>query len=282
MSKKDVLDYYNKVADYILPYLKDRVLSARLHSDRGDRNEELKPEDLFDDKSKPRPDWIQTAALSLGKTQKQILLCNDRDHLLFYTEMGCIEFGSGLSRMKSFDAPDYLVIAIDSRDRELTKVKEVAIATKDILTGLQLPSFVKTDGMTALHIYIPIDTKGKFETSKNAAENICKLIRLKLPDITAMEGSDDDYGKVYLNFSLNEKGKSLIAPYSLLPGQSANIATPLRWDEIDDKLRPEDFKPEVILQRLKKEGDPFEDLFRKKVSADALLERLEENYSFLF
>ncbi|HMG92397.1 MAG TPA: hypothetical protein VK589_20205 [Chryseolinea sp.] len=282
LSKKDVLDYYNKVADYILPHLKDRVLSARFHSERGERNGALTSEDLFDDKSSATPEWLQSAAFSIGKTKKQILLCSDRDHLLFYAETECIEFGSGLSRMKSIDTPDYMVIAIDSRDRELTKVKEVALATKEILTGLQLPSFVKTDGMTALHIYIPLDTKGKFETSKNAGEYICKLIRLKLPDITAMEGSDDDYGKVYLNFSLNEKGKSVIAPYSLLPGQSAVVATPLRWDEIDDKLRPDDFNPEVILQRLKKEGDPFEDLFRKKVSADALLDRLEENYSFLF
>jgi len=68
----------------------------------------------------------------------------------------------------------------------------------------------------------------------------------------------------------------------MLPGQSAVVATPLRWDEIDDRLRPEDFSPEVVLQRLKKTGDPFEGIFRKKVSVDALLERLEENYSFLF
>jgi DNA ligase D-like protein (predicted polymerase) len=282
MSKKDVLDYYNKIADYLLPYLKDRVLSARRHSDKEDRNGGTDLEDLFADKSSIRPDWIQTAALAGGKAQKQALLCNDKDHLLLYAEMGFVEFGSGLARMKSVDEPDYMVIVIDSRDRELTKVKEVALAAKDILTGLQLPSFVKMDGLTALHIYIPLDAKSKFDKSKNVAEYICKLIRLKIPAATAMEGSDDDYAKVYLSFSLNEKGRSVIAPYSLLPGQSAIVATPLNWEEIDDKLRPEDFDPETIIQRVKRRGDPFEGLFKKKVSADTLLERLEENYSFLF
>ncbi len=177
LSKKDVLDYYNKIADYILPYLKDRILFGRFNSDRGGENVEMNTDDLFDDKSSPRPDWIQTSTASKGKTQKQMFLCNDRDHLLFYSEMGCLEFDSGLSKMKSIDAPDYLVIAIDSNDPELEKVKDVALATKEILTGLQLPSFVKTDGMTALHIYIPLDTKSKFDKSKNAAEYICKLIR---------------------------------------------------------------------------------------------------------
>ena len=282
INKKDVLDYYNKIADYILPYLKDRILFGRFNSDRGGAHVEMSTDEMFDDKSSPRPGWIQTSTVSKGKTQKQMFMCNDRDHLLFYSEMGCLEFDSGLSKMKSIEAPDYLVIAIDSNDPELEKVKDVALAAKEILTGLQLPSFVKTDGMTALHIYIPLDVKTKFDKSKNAAEYICKLIRLKVPAVTAMEGADDDYGKVYLNFSLNEKGKGLIVPYSLLPGQSAKIATPLSWQEINDKLRPEDFNPETIIQRLKKEGDPFEDLFKKKVSADALLDRLEENYSFLF
>jgi DNA ligase D-like protein (predicted polymerase) len=282
LSKKDVLDYYNKIADYILPYLKDRILFGRFNSDRGGSHVEMSTDEMFDDKSSPRPGWIQTSTFSKGKTQKQMFLCNDKDHLLFYTEMGCLEFDSGLSKIKSIDAPDYLVIAIDSNDPELEKVKDVALAAKEILTGLQLPSFVKTDGMSALHIYIPLDTKSKFDKSKNAAEYICKLIRLKIPTVTAMDGVDDDYGKVYLTFSLNEKGKGIIAPYSLLPGQSAVVATPLGWEEINDKLRPEDFNPETIIQRLKKGGDPFEDLFKKKVSADALLDRLEENYSFLF
>jgi len=282
LSKKDVLDYYNKIADYILPYLKDRILFGRFQSDRGGASIEMNTGELFDDKSSPRPGWIQTSTVSKGKAQKEMFLCNDRDHLLFYAEMGCLEFDSGLSRMKSIDAPDYLVIAIDSNDPELEKVKDVALAAKEILTGLQLPSFVKTDGMSALHIYIPLDAKSKFDKSKNVVEYICKLIRLKIPTVTAMEGTDDDYGKVYLNFSLNEKGRALIAPYSLLPGQSAIVATPLSWEEINDKLRPEDFNPETIIQRLKKGGDPFEDLFKKKVNADALLGRLEENYSFLF
>jgi DNA ligase D-like protein (predicted polymerase) len=281
LSKQAVLDYYNKIADYMLPYLKDRILFGRFQSDRRGESVEMNTDELFDDKSSPRPNWIQTSAVSKSKTQKQMFLCNDKDHLLFYAEMGCLEFDSGLSKIRSIDTPDYLVIVIDSNDPELEKVKDVALAAKEILTGLQLPSFVKTDGMSALHIYIPLDSKSKFDKSKNAAEYICKLIRLKIPKVTAMEGADDDYGKVYLNFSLNEKAKGLIAPYSLLPGQSAIVATPLSWEEINDKLRPEDFTPEVILQRIKK-GDPFESMFRKKVNADALLYRLEENYSFLF
>lgn len=276
MNKRDVLDYYNKVADYMLPFLKDRLVLAR------GSNGETTLDELIADSQNPGHDWIQTAALPMGKSHKKdTVLCNDLDHLIFYAELGCLAFDSGISKMKSYDSPDFIVIVLDSRDPELTKVKEVALATKEILSGLQLPCFVKTDGISALHIYVPLDSKSKFETSKKAAEFICRLIRLKIPAITAMEGVDDDYGKVYLHFSVNEKGKTLVVPYSLLPGQSAMVATPLQWSEINENFRPEEFNPEVVLQRLKKTGDVFEDILRKKVNAQSLLERLEENYSFL-
>jgi bifunctional non-homologous end joining protein LigD len=275
MNKKDVLDYYNKVAANMLPFLKDRMVTTR------GSNGTTTLEEMVEDNLHTRHDWLQMASVPGNKSRKEIYLCNDGDHLLLYAELGCLEFDSGISKTKSFDSPDFMVIGLDSRDPELTKVKEVALAAKEILSGLQLPSFVKTDGMSALHIYVPLDSKSKFETSRKAAEFICRLIRIKVPAITAMEGDDDDYGKVYLHFSVNEKGKTLVVPYSLLPGQSAIVATPLQWSEINKKLRPEEFTPEIILQRLKRPGDPFEDIFRKKIDVKSLLERLEENYSFL-
>ena len=102
-----------------------------------------------------------------------------------------------------------------------------------------------------------------------------------MPELVSLAGADDAYGKVSLDFSSNAPGKSIIAPYSLVPGQSAIIATPLLWEEVKEGLRPESFNNETIFKRLKQVGDPFESA-GKKVNADALLERLENHYSFLF
>jgi bifunctional non-homologous end joining protein LigD len=148
---------------------------------------------------------------------------------------------------------------------------------------LQLPSFVKTDGQSRLHIYVPLDSKSKFETSKAVAEYICKLIRIKVPNLVSLEGSDDhSYRKVSLNFQVNEEGKRVVAPYSLVPGESATVATPLLWEEVKEDLQLEHFNHETIFKRLKQLGDPFETFFKKKTNADTLLERMDANYSFLF
>jgi DNA primase len=107
-------------------------------------------------------------------------------------------------------------------------------------------------------------------------------VRLKIPDLVTLKGSEANaYKKVSLDYSLNEQGKGVVAPYSLI-AQNANVATPLSWDLLQDRGPDVEATHETIFKRLKENGDPFETLLKKKVSADALLQRMEENYSFLF
>ena len=281
LTKKDVLDYYNKIAEYILPYLKDRPQSIRLLSNEGPHTEYRTLADLPE--RVQVPDWIQTDNRSRRKGDGQMLLCNNKEHLLFYVEIGCVEFKSYHSRAKSLASPDYMVIEIESPDAELGNAIDVVLAAKEILSGLQLPSFVKTNGQSGLHIYVPLDAKSDFETSKAAAEYICKLIRIKVRDLVTLEGSDDNtYGKVSLDYFINEEGKSVVTPYSLVAGESPTVAAPLLWEEVKEGLQLEDFNHETIFKRLKQEGDPFENFLKKKVNSDALLERMEGNYGFLF
>lgn len=279
LTKKDVLDYYNKIAEYILPYLKDRPLSVRFQSKS--RNAEYKSLEALAN-GRYLPEWIQTTASSKHKGQDRIL-CNDKDHLLFYVEMGTIEFACEHFRLKSPEFPDYIIIEIESPETELGNAIDVAISTKGILSGLHLPSFVKTDGQSGLHVYVPLDSKSKFETVKTVAEYICKLIRLKAPELVVVKGSDDNsYGKVSLNYLINGPGQAVVAPYSLVLGESPAGAVPLSWEDVKEDLQLQELKPDNIHKRLVRAGDPFQTLFKKKVNADDLLERMEDNYLFLF
>lgn len=284
LNKHGVLEYYNKIAEYILPHLKDRPLWSRRDTETLKPPVEMCSTESSQSVEEDLPSWIKTQPFSEGKQKKDLLLCNDKEHLLFYVEMGNIGFDHGLSKARNPDTSDYVIIIIDSPNFEITKAIDVALAAKEILDGLQLPSFIKTDGMSGLHVYIPLESKSDFATSNSIAEYLCKLIRIKIPDLTTIAGESDEhvYGKVSLDYSRNESGKNIIAPYSLVPGQRATVATPLLWNEVKEDLHFEDFNHETILKRLKQTGDPFENLSRKKVNGDDLLERLDANYSFLF
>lgn len=281
-TKKEILDYYNQVAGYMLPHLKTRHVVIRTQTNASksitySSIAELKRKEI------QIPDWIQPDKRSKDKLDASGLVCNDKEHLLFYTEIGCVQYNSSHSSTKSVEFPDYIIIGIESPDAELAKATEVALGAKEILSGLSLPAFVKTDGKSGLHIYIPLDSKSKIAPCSLVAEYICKLIRIKMPDVVAIEGYEKQtYGKVLLRHFMNEDDRYAVAPYSLVAGDSATVATPLLWDELNEKLSPENFTPESILKRLKHTGDPFEGLFKKKINAGILRKKMDDYYSFLF
>jgi bifunctional non-homologous end joining protein LigD len=278
ISKKDVLHFYNKISEYLLPYLKDRPHLVRMQSDMkmssAFRNLEVLPK-LSSDGD---PDWIQSVEDSNGET---MFLANDKEHLLYYVQSGCVEFVPCHSRKNALASPDYMIIGVDPGSDFISAVNVVLMA-KGILDGLKLPSFIKTDARSGFHIYIPLDSKSEYDSCSEAAELICRLIRLKDPSHVTLKGDiDQSYGKVMLDYSLNEEGVGVICPYSLASGGPATIATPLLWEEVTEELHIEDYNYDMIFNRLKKVGDPFEELYSKKINADTILERLQEHYSFL-
>lgn len=282
LNKWGILEYYHAIAEYLLPYLKDRLLSTRRDAESMRSPVAMKTEELFHQQDERVPRWIKQQILIEGKEKKAILLCNDKEHLLFYVEMGCLSFGHSLSRIKTIDLPDYLVLSIDSPEFELSKAVEVALAAKEIFDGLHLDTGIKTDGHSGLQVYLPLDGKSTYDTTRVAGEYLCKLIKIKSPERVSIAGTDDAaYGKVSLDYSSNVPGQTLTAPYSLVAGQSAIVSTPLLWKEVKEGLRAEDFNHETIFKKLKQAGDPFRSM-GKKINADVLLKRLEEDYSFLF
>jgi bifunctional non-homologous end joining protein LigD len=283
LTKRDVLDYYNNISEYLLPWLKDRpqIIHIQRDGNRGSANADL--ESLRQNSALDVPAWVQTTTVKTGRHEQQLLLINDREHLLLYVELGCLEFFPCHSRIKSIDSPDYIVIAIESPEYELAKAIDVALAAREIFDGLHLPSFAKTDGASALHIYIPLDSKSGFDAARDTAGYLCKLIRIKAGDRAVVKGGPDDvYGKVTLDYLLNDKGKAVIAPYSLAANSSATVATPLLWEDLTEQLSAGSFNHVTTMKKLKDDGDPFDAFYKKKENADALLERMEANYGFLF
>lgn len=277
LSKRHVLDYYDKIAEHLLPYLKDRPSFVRQQAESGPNVARATMDSLPKRASQEIPGWVQS--VSVGD-DREMFLCNDKEHLLLYAELGCVEFDPCHSRKRSLSSPDYIVIGIDSS--EISKTVEVALVARDIFIALGLSAFVKTDGGSGLHVYIPLDSKSEFDVTASVAEYLCKLVRLKLPNTVVLNGSDEnDYGKVVLDPLMNGEQTGVVAPYSLLATGAAIVATPLRWEELTETLRIDEFNYKTIFERLKKTGDPFGDLYKKKADAAALLERLEENYSFL-
>ena len=273
-TKGDLINYYNKIAGYILPYLMDRPESLNRHPN-GIYEKSFFQKDIT---QKP-PDWIKTKRIYSESNDKEInyMICNDNATLIYMANLGCIEINPWFSRISKLDFPDYFVIDLDPEDISFEKVIETALVVKDVLDEMEIESFCKTSGATGLHIYVPLNAQYEYNVAKDFAHVIAKIVNNRIPEFTSLIRSPSKRKKrVYLDYLQNRAGQTLAAPYSVRPRPDATVATPLFWKEVKSGLSPKDFTIKNVPQRVEKIGDIFHKILGKGIDINKSIKKLEE------
>lgn len=271
-TKGDVIAYYNSIADYILPYLKDRPQSL-LRTPNGIS----KPGFFQKNVEGQVPDWIKTRKLKSKSTDESVtyLLCQDRDTLLFLANWGCIELNPWSSRVGNLNNPDYIIFDLDPNEADIKKIVKTALTLKEILDLLQVPAYVKTSGGKGIHVFIPVLPKYSYTQTREFSHLVSQMVLKKLPEIVSLERSPSKRkGKVYLDFLQNGKGKTMASIYSIRPREGANVSTPLEWKEINNKLDLNQFNIKTLPKRLQEKGDLWANFFKDAIDLKSILERI--------
>jgi len=262
VTKRDMFNYYYQVAEYILPYLKDRPQSLNrfpggIHG----------PSFYQKDVKGKAPDWAETFPYENGEGEKkEYLVGTDEASLLWMASLGCIEMNPWFSRIQHPDNPDYCVIDLDPDKQTFDQVVEAALETKKVLDAIDVPSYCKTSGSTGMHIYIPLNAKYDYDQSQMFAKIIVSLVHKQIPDYTSLERMvAARKGKMYLDFLQNRPGATIAGPYSLRPKVGATVSMPLHWDEVKPGLKMKDFNIFNAIDRLKVEGDLFKGVLGKGI-----------------
>ncbi|SDG65682.1 bifunctional non-homologous end joining protein LigD [Pedobacter terrae] len=262
VTKRDMFNYYYQVAEYILPYLKDRPQSLNRFPG-GIHGASFYQKDV---KGKA-PDWAKTFPYENGEGEKkEYLVGTDEAALLWMASLGCIEMNPWFSRVQSPDHPDYCVIDLDPDKQSFDQVVETALETKKVLDAIDVPSYCKTSGSTGIHIYIPLNAKYSYEQSQMFAKIVVNLVHNQIPGYTSLERMiSARKGKMYLDFLQNRPGATIAGPYSLRPKIGATVSMPLHWDEVKPGLKMKDFNIFNAIDRLKVEGDLFKGVLGKGI-----------------
>jgi len=254
-TKGDLIEYYVKVAPFMLPHLKGRPLVfTRYPSGIGGRH--------FYQKNAPDylPEWIATFPWQNedGSINHHIL-AESPAALAWLANQACLEIHTWLSRVDSILNPDYLVFDLDpSEESTWQNVVDIALVLKQTLDQLGLRGYPKTSGAEGLHIYIPLVRGYTYEEIRGVGGTIAGLVCTVLPEIATIERSVARRGKkVYVDYMQNVIGKTLCAPYSVRPRPGATVSAPLNWEEVTT-ITPTDFTIKNILTRLQKTGDLFQ------------------------
>lgn len=275
LTKGDVINYYQKISSYILPYLKDRPESLyRLP------NGINKVGFYQKDADENTPEWVEIREIFSESTEKIVhyIICNNKQTIAYLNNLGCIEFNTWNSRITKEEYPDYLVLDIDPSARNnFSEVIEVALAAEEILNALNIESYPKTSGSTGLHIYIPMNARYTYEEVKDLAYILMQSINQSLPDLTTLERSLEkrSKSKIYLDYLQNAKGQTLCSVYSLRPRNGASVSTPLEWEELKRGLSPLDFNIWNTLNRLKEKGDLFKPVMGKSIDYTEVFKNLK-------
>lgn len=275
ITKGDIIEYYQSVAEYILPHLKNRPLSLNRFPN-GIEEQGFYQKDASDN----IPDWIKTTPVHSESNDKYIdyIICNDKATMAYLNNLGCIDFNPWNSSLPDLENPDFLVLDLDpSKKNTFNDVIETALQVNEVLKSIKIEGYCKTSGSTGIHVYIPMGGKYDFDQVKDFAHILMQQVQERLPDITTLERNlkkrDDD--KIYLDYLQNRTGQTLASAYSLRPKEGASVSMPLDWEELKPGLKPTDFNIHNALDRIKEKGDLFKPVLGKGIDMVKALELLQ-------
>ncbi|HUR40036.1 MAG TPA: DNA ligase D [Verrucomicrobiae bacterium] len=309
VTKRDLLRYFAQVSPYIVPHLADRPLTmirmpAGIHGQRFFQKHW----------EQAKPDFVDTVTVYSEHNEEsgEYLVCNNLPTLLWLAQNGSLELHIWHSRSKLaadskvagtefatstasletsiLNYPDYVVFDIDpyiysgqekkGDEPELNTIafekgKEVAFWLRELLGTMKLEPIVKTSGKTGLHVFVPIKRTIDFDTARHVSELVGRhLMRQHPKDITMEWSIPKRTGKIFMDYNMNVRGKTLNVAYSPRGAPGAPVSMPLTWDELAD-AHPLDFRIANAPTLIAKRGDRWRDALVRKQSLEKSLKGLK-------
>jgi len=267
-NKANLISYYNSIAEYILPHLKDRPLSMHIKNMNAGA-----PGFYITDMEGYQPDFLDIYSTNRKHKVKgkeniiEYAVCNNLPALIWLINLGNIDLNPWNSTTHRPDEPDYIVIDLDPSDNDFKKAVKTALAAKAYFDENKLTTFIKTSGKTGIHIFIPCQGFS-YPQARKLAEYICTQIHKRVPIFTTLEVLVEKRGKkLFVDFSQNDDADTLACAYSVRPAKQPCVSTPIQWEELSLKLKPTEFTIGTIHQRLLEKGDLWQDLNDPKIKS---------------
>ncbi|TCS33737.1 DNA ligase D [Paucimonas lemoignei] len=256
LTKLDLAHYYDAVAPYLLPYLKNRPVYL-LRSPGGLTGK------AFFQRHAIRAAIPEIAILdpSVDPEHQPLLVINSAKALVSAAQMGTIELHTCNARADCMDKPDCMVFDLDPDPKlKWQRVVDGARLLREFLNELGLDSFVKTSGSKGLHVVVPLARRHTWETVTRCSEAVARHLAETFPRKFGIKmGEQNRVCKIYIDHLRNQKMASTVAPYSVRARQGLSVSTPLSWDELDDVTNSAMWNIQSLPARLKAlKKDPWE------------------------
>ena len=254
-TKGDLITYYGRVAEAVLPHLRDRPLTLKRYPNGVDQK-------YFYEKQSPshRPEWVQTVKIG----EVNYTLAQDRATLIWLGNLADIELHTSLSLAAVPERPTMLVFDLDpGPPAGIVECCEVAQVLHGLFEQLGLENVVKTSGSKGLQVYVPLNTTTDYAQTKSFARRVAELLEQRMPGLVVSRMTKRlRPGKVLVDWSQNDAHKTTVTVYSVRARERPTVSTPVSWEEVArcrTRADPEllTFETDAVLSRVEQEGDLF-------------------------
>lgn len=276
ITKSGLVNYYQKISVYMLPYLKDRPLTLHRYPDG------IESKDFYQ-KDEPDyfPDWIATIEVKLKNGgMRHMVDCSKEETLIYLANQAMITPHIWLSRKDDLGKPDKLAFDLDPAEDNFEVVQQAAGDLKEILDTLGLPSFIMTTGSEGMHVLVPLDGKSKYDHTRDFAKSITDYLAKNNPELYTTElRIEKRNNRLFLDYLRNAYGQTTIAPYSLRARPGAPVATLLSWSEaLEKNMSSRKYHYGNIFKRLARKEDPWKDYGDHSVNIKEAKKKFEVIY----
>jgi bifunctional non-homologous end joining protein LigD len=276
VTKGDLARYYIEIGPAIVPHLRNRPFTLKRYG-HGIRDQP------YFQKQAPKgiPSWIPTRRFRTlpregGPRLVDFVLVNEPAALVSMVQMNCIDMNAWYSRVDRPERPDYVVFDLDPPESRngFTQAIRVAHLVREALEKLELRSYVKTSGADGIHVLVPITRRSSYPDTYELAERVSRGLEAENPGLVTTEWLKKKRRGVLVDHRQNGHGKTIASAYSVRPKPGAPVSTPLRWEELGEKVRPRDFGMREALERVERHGDLFEPVLKGGQGLAAALKKL--------
>jgi bifunctional non-homologous end joining protein LigD len=274
ITKGDLAAYYEMVAPVMLPHIKARpVTMERYPAGIGKKGFWQK------DVSKGFPAWLQRVEVPKKDGVVHHPLVTDERSLLWIANQNTITPHVWTSRAPDLLHPDIGVFDLDPSRDDPEVLRAAAVALRELLDELGLPSWIKTSGSKGFHIVISLDGKTAMNEAAGFAHGVARLLVARYPKELTLEFHKRDRGeKILVDTGRNDYSATFAAAYAVRARAGAPVSAPCTWEEvIRGEVTPATFTVRNMKARIEQAGDVWGDLRRKKRSLSRAIAKLRSS-----
>jgi bifunctional non-homologous end joining protein LigD len=255
ITKGDVVDYYRRIADAMVPDLRDRPLALHRFPDGINH-------DGFFQKDTPAsfPDWIERVTLDRerGGTVDHVV-CNDAATLVYLADQAVLVPHRLLVAATAPRRPVEMILDLDPAGDDSATVVLAARHLRDVLDEYGLKAFVKSTGSKGLHAHVPLDGSDDFDMVRAVARELARELVAREPEqLTVEQRKAKRKGRLFVDWLRNSYGQHAVAPYSLRALPGAPVAVPLEWAEATaHDFDPRRYRLTNVFRRISRKRDPW-------------------------